>query len=814
MVRRLGVAILLAGCVGLHHGAPVAAIVGAPPGPQEPIAVEGGQLTGTPTIQWTPGVRLFRGIPYAAPPVGNQRWRPPQPVVPWQGVKRADDFSPACMQLPTSTEGNAWREGHTPVSEDCLYLNIWTPARSAADRLPVMVWIHGGGNTRGAASENQYDGAYLAKKGVVFVSFNYRMNVFGFMAHPELTRESEHRSSGNYALLDQIAALQWVQRNIARFGGDPAKVMLFGHSAGASNVVSLVASPLAKGLFHRALALSGTSLAVRTTLAEAEKAGVTFGQTLGAPSLAALRQKSAEEVLKAQRPRMGAVVDGWVLPQDVYSIFAAGRQNKVPLVVGSVANDAPGAGTAPTAADAQASARSTYADRADRYLKLYPATSDAEAAKSAHAFRTNSALANARLLARLHAKNAQSPVYWYYFAHTSPVPEGEVWDGRPAPSWGAYHGSELVYVFNAFPFQDWPWRPVDRKLGDTISSMWANFARTGSPNGNGLPEWPAFDPKLDVLMHFADTPKAGPAPHKAQIDFIDEWLAVQRSRPAPAAAPVAPPGQAGRGRGGQPIVLGPDDKPIAPPAPEGFATPREGIPHGTIDTVEYESKTVGNKRRALVYIPPNYATDTRYPVLYLLHGIGGDEEEWRRGANPQAILDNLIADKKAVPMIVVMPNGRAQPNDRAEGNVMATAPAFARFEQDLIDDLIPFIESKYPVKRDRDNRAIAGLSMGGGQSLYFGLGHLDLFAWIGGFSSAPNTRMPEELVPDPAKARGMLKLLWISCGDRDGLIFISQRTHAYLKEKNVPHLWHVDSGAHEFAVWKNDLYLFAQRIFR
>jgi len=530
MARGFGLATLFLWWVGLIRLAPAAAMLGTAPGLQEPIAVEGGQLTGTPTVQWTPGVRLFRGIPYAAPPVGTQRWRAPQPVVPWQGVKRAADFSPACMQMPTNTDGNAWREGHVPVSEDCLGLNIWTPARSAADRLPVMVWIHGGGNSRGAASENQYDGAYLAKKGVVFVSFNYRMNVFGFMAHPELTRESEHHSSGNYALLDQIAALQWVQRNIARFGGDPASVMIFGHSAGAANVVSLLASPLAKGLFHRALALSGTSLAVRTTLAEAEKAGVTFAQTLGAPSLAALRQKPAEEVLRAKQPRMGPVVDGWVLPQDVYSIFAAGRQSRVPLVVGTVADDAPGAGTAPTAAAAHTDARSTYGERADRYLKLYPATTDAEAAKSAHAFRTNSALANARLLARLHSKTAQSPVYWYFFTHTSPMPEGVVWDGRPAPSWGAYHGSELVYVFNAFPFQDWAWRPVDRKLGETISSMWVTFARTGSPNGSGLPEWPVFDPKLEVLMNFGDTPKAQPAPHKAQIDFIDEWNAVQRIR--------------------------------------------------------------------------------------------------------------------------------------------------------------------------------------------------------------------------------------------------------------------------------------------
>lgn len=531
MNRTLAVAaVVVLVCVGLCQLAPVAAVRGAAVGLQEPITIEGGQVTGTPTVQWTPGVRLFRGIPYAAPPVGALRWRAPQAVVPWQGVKRAEAFSAACTQAPTATDGNAWREGHVPVSEDCLYANVWTPARSATDNLPVLVWIHGGGNTRGAASENQYDGAYLAKKGVVFVSFNYRMNVFGFMAHPELTKESEHHSSGNYALLDQIAALRWVQRNIAAFGGNPNAVTIFGHSAGASNVVSLVASPLAKGLFHRAIAQSGTSLATRAALADAEKAGVTFGQTLNAPSIAALRQKPADEVLKAQRPQMGPVVDGWVLPGDVYSIFAGGRQNKVPLIVGSVADDAAGPGTTPTAASAQASAKTTYGDRAAAYLKLYPATTDAEAAKSALAFRTNSALANARLLARLHSKSAQVPVYWYYFTHISPIPPNEVWGGRPAPSWGAYHGGELMYMFNAFPFQDWAWRPVDLKLGDTISSMWVNFVRTGSPSGSGFPEWPPYDPKLDVLMNFADAPKAQPAPYKPQLDFIDEWLAFQRSR--------------------------------------------------------------------------------------------------------------------------------------------------------------------------------------------------------------------------------------------------------------------------------------------
>jgi enterochelin esterase-like enzyme len=263
----------------------------------------------------------------------------------------------------------------------------------------------------------------------------------------------------------------------------------------------------------------------------------------------------------------------------------------------------------------------------------------------------------------------------------------------------------------------------------------------------------------------------------------------------------------------RPIVLGPDDKAAFPAAPAGFDQPREGIPHGQIATVEYDSKSVGTKRKLLVYTPPGYSKDKKYPVLYLLHGIGGTEREWADNGAPAAILDNLYAESKLVPMIVVMPNGRAQANDRAEGNVFATAPAFGEFDKDLLGSVIPFVEANYPAVPDREHRGLAGLSMGGGQSLDFGLAHPDVFAWVGGFSSAPNTFAPEKLVPDPEKVK-TLKYLWVSCGDKDGLIGISQGVHQYLKAKAVPHTWHVDSGPHSWPVWKNDLYLFSQRIFR
>ena len=250
--------------------------------------------------------------------------------------------------------------------------------------------------------------------------------------------------------------------------------------------------------------------------------------------------------------------------------------------------------------------------------------------------------------------------------------------------------------------------------------------------------------------------------------------------------------------------------------PADFDSIQAAIPHGKIDSVVYDSKTVGSKRKALIYTPPGYSKKNKYPVFYLLHGIGGDEYEWLKGGHPEVILDNLYAQGKLQPMIVVMPNGRAMKDDRATGNIMAPdkVAAFATFEQDLLNDLIPFIEKKFPVYTDREHRAIAGLSMGGGQSLNFGLGNLEKFAWVGGFSSAPNTKTPEVLVPDPEKARQQLKLLWISCGVSDGLLSFSKRTHDYLAKNNVPHIYYIEPGVHDFKVWKNGLYMFSQLIFK
>jgi len=295
----------------------------------DPVRVEQGQLSGVPGTD--PGVRVYKGVPFAAPPVGDLRWRAPKPAADWPGVRKADQFSATCMQTPYP-QGSLYYSEAQPVSEDCLYLNIWTAAKSASDKRPVMVWIHGGAFTRGSGSTPVYDGENFAKKGVVLVTINYRLGIFGFFAHPELTQESEHHSSGDYGILDEIAALQWVQKNIAKFGGDPKRVTIFGESAGSWAVNVLVASPLTKGLFQRAIGESGANFNKMANLADLEKSGARAG------SIQELRAKSSAEIMKTQGA-FSVNVDGWLLPTDVMTIFEKGRQNDVPILIGSNADE-------------------------------------------------------------------------------------------------------------------------------------------------------------------------------------------------------------------------------------------------------------------------------------------------------------------------------------------------------------------------------------------------------------------------------------------------------------------------------------------
>ncbi|HKV04312.1 MAG TPA: carboxylesterase/lipase family protein [Candidatus Acidoferrales bacterium] len=468
---------------------------------QDPVRVEQGQLSGL--AGKSAEVRVYRGIPYAAPPVGNLRWKAPQPAASWKGVRAATEFGDACWQTPYPPAFSIYESALPPLSEDCLYLNVWTSAKSAADALPVMVWIHGGGFTRGAGSIAGYDGENLARKGVVVVTINYRLGVFGFFAHPELTAESPHHASGNYALMDQIAALQWVKKNIAAFGGDPARVTIFGESAGSWAVNLLVASPLAKGLFQRAIGESGASMSAMTSLADAEKSGEKLASTLGAAQggLKALRGVSAEALLKVGAAEtVRAIVDGWVLPKDVHTIFAEGKQNDVTTIVGN--NSDEGRTLAPQGASMNAALFTAQTEQrfgklAGVFLAAYPAGSDPEAIQSFYAlFRDDIFGWDMRTWARVQTRTGHHRVYRYYFSHHPPGPEGE--------RLGAFHAAEIAYVFGTFAWP-FPWNDADKRLSETMMSYWTNFAKTGDPNAGNLPKWPVYNPESDNVLEFGDS---------------------------------------------------------------------------------------------------------------------------------------------------------------------------------------------------------------------------------------------------------------------------------------------------------------------
>jgi para-nitrobenzyl esterase len=476
----------------------------------DPVRVEQGQLSGVPGSD--PGVRVYKGIPFAAPPTGDLRWRAPKPAADWPGVRKADQFSSTCMQTPYP-EGSLYRSEPQPVSEDCLYLNIWTAAKSASDKRPVMVWIHGGAFTRGSGSTPTYNGENFAKKGVVLVTVNYRLGIFGFFAHPELSQESEHQSShytsGDYGILDEIAALKWVQKNIAAFGGDPTRVTIFGESAGSWAVNVLVASPLAKGLFQRAIGESGANFNKMTLLADLEKGGANLG------SLKELRAKSADEIMK-MRGAFFVNVDGWLLPTDVMTIFEKGQQNDVPILIGSNADE--GTAFMPakiTIAALEATAKQRFAARVDEFTKIYPATSDAEAWKASAALMRDQTFGlQMRTWARMQTKSGKSPAYLYYFSRVPPGPAGE--------HYGAFHASEISYVFGTADIGRRSWEDSDRKLSEIMSSYWVNFATTGNPNGKGLPVWPNYDENKDLALGLGDEIHPIPVPNKAGLDFLAE----------------------------------------------------------------------------------------------------------------------------------------------------------------------------------------------------------------------------------------------------------------------------------------------------
>ena len=514
----------------------------------DPIKVEQGLVSGTTGN--SADVRVFRGIPYAAPPVADLRWKAPQPVAAWKGVRQATEMPHACWQTPYPPAAAIYQSKLPPLSEDCLYLNIWTPAKSAKDKLPVMVWIHGGGFTRGFGGSQAYDGETLARKGAVIVTINYRLGVFGFFAHPALSAESGHHASGNYALLDQIAALQWVKKNVAVFGGDPSRVTIFGESAGAWSVNALMASPVAKGLFHRAIGESGGSFGPMKSLAEAEKEGEKLGRLLtpdvkpqtsesqaksSADVITALREMSPQNLMKAYETEVvRVIVDGYVLPQEIASTFSQGKQNDVPLIVGYNADE--GTTLAPQGANMKAlvftmGIHQRYGAQADQMLKLYPAATDEEAVKSFYsAYRDQAFGWEMRTWARMAGKTGHQPAYLYYFSHRPPGPQSE--------KLRAFHAAEIAYVFGTFPWP-FPWEDTDRKLSDAIISYWVNFAATGNPNGNGLPKWPAYNAAEDQSLEFGDRIAVRGQINKAGLDFFDGYYqALVESKNAGAASSV------------------------------------------------------------------------------------------------------------------------------------------------------------------------------------------------------------------------------------------------------------------------------------
>ncbi len=492
------------------------------------VDVDGGRLDGVQDGTLT----VYKRVPFAAPPVGALRWREPQPVIPWSGVRLADRFAPACLQTGVSMPG----EAPPAISEDCLYLNIWVPAAAKSARLPVLVWIYGGGFSNGSASMPLYWGDALARRGIVVVTIAYRVGPFGFLAHPQLTHESSHRSSGNYGLMDQVAALEWVRRNIAAFGGDPKRVTIAGQSAGSMSVSILMASPLAKGLFQGAIGESGgffepTQLAPNFLLANAEHDGEAYAASLGAGSVAALRQLPAAELLKGKMPSGShPVIEPYLLPEAPFDIFAAGRQNDVPVLVGANAEEAralidlKGVKAATFAADIE----KAFGALPPQLIANYSHTTDDEARQSRVDFESDLRFRwDMWAWARLQAATGKSKVYFYRFSQKPPFPADSV-----RAAWGASHFAELWYVFDHLDQEPWRWSAADRRLANSISAYWVNFVKSGDPNGSGLPLWPGFTGANGPALTLAEPITTHDVADLQRLQVFDEVYSQLRRAPA------------------------------------------------------------------------------------------------------------------------------------------------------------------------------------------------------------------------------------------------------------------------------------------
>jgi len=493
----------------------------SPDGSQKPVRISSGLISGTTDKN---DVTAYLGIPFGAPPVGELRWRPPQPAHRWEGVRTADHFGASCMQNQPGSRLPWTEEFMTQgaVSEDCLFLNVWTSTRSSNEKRAVMVYFYGGGFNEGSSSVAVYNGAGLARQGVIVVTSNYRVGPLGFLIHPDLTKESPHHSSGNYGLLDQIAALEWVQKNIAAFGGDPGRVTIFGQSAGAISVADLMRSPLAQGLFSRAIAESGPGLFPENlhgggeTLQQREQQGLKYAEAKGAHSLAELRALPASEFFMATPGAKGApsysaypVTDGWVLT-------AEHPTREVPIVVGMFAGDAAfasgfGPPTAATVASYTTTVQKAYGDMAATFLKLYPVEKDADVADARKASQTDRARVSIDFWCETQVKRS-GRLYTYFFDRPTPWPAH--------PEFGAFHTSEVPYIFETLKLLDRPWKPVDFKLSDMMAFYWSNFAKTGDPNGSGLPRWPSYDPASHNTMELGEQVGPMPEAEPAKVEFF------------------------------------------------------------------------------------------------------------------------------------------------------------------------------------------------------------------------------------------------------------------------------------------------------
>lgn len=483
---------------------------------QEPmVEITSGLLAGTAEED----ARVFKGIPFAAPPVGNLRWKPPQAVSSWPGVLDATSFAPECVQLPYPT-GSIYASPPRPQSEDCLYLNVWTAAGDG-EALPVMVWIHGGGLTRGSAADGVYDGASLARKGVVVVTIQYRLGPFGFLAHPELSAESEQGVSGNYGILDQIAALEWVRDNIAAFGGDPGRVTIFGESAGAHSVSVLQASPLSAGLFHSAIGQSGGSFGAMARLSEGARAGEAqgraFADAAGASSLEELRALSAQRILETTPSPSLVLVDGWVLLASVDEVFASGEHHRVPALVGFNRDEQTTLtypSTVPLSCDALLEwAEGEVGERLDEFQRLYPCTEPDDVRWAyMNARRDQHFGVDARRWVRRVSEQG-TPAFLYYFTRVPPNPMSDLL--------GAFHGADIPYVFQT-PLRGLALEERDMALSETIQRYWVNFATTGDPNGEGLPVWTPFG-EGEAYQELGDAVTGGSRLLSGQLDL---WEAV------------------------------------------------------------------------------------------------------------------------------------------------------------------------------------------------------------------------------------------------------------------------------------------------